>query len=682
MKVRTQLTNNENQKRTNIKLQSICSVVFVLMLVVASSAYAKPSAGVLFQSGLYQEEVKGDLDAAIKVYERIIVNFPKNRPVVAKALLHIGLCHEKLGRAEAQQVYEQILNEYADQPEPVAKARMRLAALIPGDVQRTGAIIQELNIWYGRGGMSLSRDGKTLAFCRYKDGATNVFVRNLPSGEEEQITHHETGHGHIPVFSPDGSKIAYSHMQKETSPLHIISLETGQDRTIDPDGFVSDWSKDGRYIALFSGERNKQNIHSLLSIAGEDVEKVDLSLPDGKKQYGDMRFSLDAQYVTYAREGNLYLYSLKNGDEVQITQGANKDQQPMWAPDGKTLVFLSRRSYGPELDLCTVTVADGNVGGEVHVVRPDLGQNVWLASLSDTGRLLYRVTRREEYVYSIAIDPKTGQPAGEPVRLAAGSYPVWSPDGKRIAYLTKETGQLHIMSVKGTSNQHIVNVSFPRTGTFAWGSEKNTIYIPEYEEDRCSIYAISISTKQKRPVLVGQEVEGITEHVTCSSDGKQLAFVKDAPPSRNGQIFVVDSNGENLKQLTFYEEGYIWYPAWSPDGKKIAYEYGRGNAVKTISVVSVDDGSTKEIFRGDTPRDRFWRKTWSPDGKKMMWTGSRGLRVGNIEDGSSFPFKVKGVASFVVAWSPDGTQILLSAQDTDQRLMIMDNFLPKSTVGE
>lgn len=44
----------------------------------------------------------------------------------------------------------------------------------------------------------------------------------------------------------------------------------------------------------------------------------------------------------------------------------------MWAPDGKTLVFLSRRSYGPELDLCTVTVADGNVGGEVHVVRPDL----------------------------------------------------------------------------------------------------------------------------------------------------------------------------------------------------------------------------------------------------------------------------------------------------------------------
>jgi len=59
MKVHTQLTKNENRKKTNIKLQSICSVVFVLMLVVASSAYAQPRAGVLFQSGLYQEEVKG-----------------------------------------------------------------------------------------------------------------------------------------------------------------------------------------------------------------------------------------------------------------------------------------------------------------------------------------------------------------------------------------------------------------------------------------------------------------------------------------------------------------------------------------------------------------------------------------------------------------------------------------------
>jgi len=652
------------------------TIIFLLAVVLPASAAAAQSASVVLQEGLYAEQMNGDLDAAIKVYERILKDFPKDRPAAAKALLQIGLCYEKLGRTEARNTYQRVVREYADQPEPVDKARTRLAALIPGGVQRTGAIIQELDIWYNRGGMSLSRDGSTLAFCRYKDGATNLFVRNLSSGDEKQITHYETGHAHIPVFSPDGSEIAYSHMQKEASPLHIISLETGQDRTIDTDGFASDWSTDGRYIALFSGELHKQNTHSLLSIAGEDVEKANLSLPEGKNQYGDMRFSPDAQYVTYARKGALYSYSLKNGNEVRITQGANGDQQPMWAPDGKTLVFLSRRSYGQELDLCIVTVADSHASGKVHVIRPDIGENVSLDSLSDTGRLLFEVTRRERHVYFIAVDSKTGQLADEPARLAAGSYPVWSPDGKRIAYLTKENSQLYIMSADGTNQQRIADVSFPPTGTFAWGAEDDTIYVPEYDGRRCSIYAISTSTKQKRPVLLGQEVEGITEHVTCSPDGKQLAFPKDAPPSKNGQIFVVDSNGENLKQLTFYEEGYIWYPAWSPDGKEIAYEYGRGSAVKTISVVSVDDGSTKEIFRGDTPRDRFWRKTWSPDGKKMAWVFG-GLRVGNIADGKSSAFKFEGIAPYTASWSPDGKQILLTAQGTDQRLMIIENFLPE-----
>jgi hypothetical protein len=66
MKAHIQPTNNENGKRANMKLQSVLAVVFALMLVLASSGYAQQRAGRLLQSGLYQEEVKGDLDAAIK----------------------------------------------------------------------------------------------------------------------------------------------------------------------------------------------------------------------------------------------------------------------------------------------------------------------------------------------------------------------------------------------------------------------------------------------------------------------------------------------------------------------------------------------------------------------------------------------------------------------------------------
>ena len=112
-----------------MRRQSLLGVVLALTLVIALSGYAQPRAGQLLQSGLYQEEVKGDPDEAIKIYERIVVKFPDDRPVVAKALLHIGMCYEKLGKQEALKHYQHLIKEFADQNDVAAQARGRLAAM-------------------------------------------------------------------------------------------------------------------------------------------------------------------------------------------------------------------------------------------------------------------------------------------------------------------------------------------------------------------------------------------------------------------------------------------------------------------------------------------------------------------------------------------------------------------------
>ena len=67
--------------------------------------------------------MKGDLGKAIKVYEGILKDFRKNRPVAATALLHIGLCYEKLGQADARKHYQRLVNEYGDRPALVAQGR-------------------------------------------------------------------------------------------------------------------------------------------------------------------------------------------------------------------------------------------------------------------------------------------------------------------------------------------------------------------------------------------------------------------------------------------------------------------------------------------------------------------------------------------------------------------------------
>ena len=355
--------------------------------------------------------------------------------------------------------------------------------LLRRDVQRTGVVIKELDIPYNVGGFALSRDGNKLVQCKRKGEATNLFVHDLSSGEERQVTRHEAGSTAMPVFSPDGSKIAYALMQKGGSSLHAISLETGEDRRLDDQGFPSDWSKDGRYLALYSGSRWNQNTHSLLSIQGQNVEEVNLPLPAGKLQYNDMKFSPDGKYLAYERGGSLYLYAIDGARETQITEGSNEDADPVWAPDGKMLIFLSRRGYGPEKDLCTVPVVDGRSGGGVHVIKPDIGEKLYLRSLSDTGRLLYRQTNSEESIWLATVDPKTGQPTGEPKRLVDGIEGIWSPDGKRIAYLTNKRVvrlegtvapevSLHVMSADGTNDQEIMKVAFPLDGYLCLGSRR------------------------------------------------------------------------------------------------------------------------------------------------------------------------------------------------------------------
>lgn len=179
MRAYTQLTKR--------RVESVLGVVLVLTLVVATSAFAQQTAEQLLQSGLYQEDVKGDLDEAIKAYERILNEFPKNRPVAAQALLHIGLCYEKLGETEARKHYQQLIQEYGDQPALVAQARVRLSKLGFGTNGETLAMSTR-QVWapslddMGRP----SPDGRYFSYVNWDKG--NLALHDIETGENRDLT--------------------------------------------------------------------------------------------------------------------------------------------------------------------------------------------------------------------------------------------------------------------------------------------------------------------------------------------------------------------------------------------------------------------------------------------------------------------------------------------------------------
>jgi Tol biopolymer transport system component len=143
-----------------------------------------------------------------------------------------------------------------------------------------------------------------------------------------------------------------------------------------------------------------------------------------------------------------------------------------------------------------------------------------------------------------------------------------------------------------------------------------------------------------------------------SPDGKKIAFAADRGAGPG--IFVMDARGENVKQLT-RDNVRDRAPAWSPDGKKIAFIRHVDNTNPEIFVMNADGSNavnlTKHPAYDADP-------TWSPDGKKIAFVSDRagdGFRILVMDaDGANVAEVTKkgnGLGYVYPAWSPDGKKI-------------------------
>jgi TolB protein len=407
--------------------------------------------------------------------------------------------------------------------------------------------------------------------------------RQVTTDSSEAVIHAK------PQWSPDGAKIVFRRIEKTKSDIVIVDVAS-QAMTRLTDDNVADldpvWSRDGREIYFSSYRGGSINLwripvvpdgrpsgppDQLTTGAGEDVEAA--IAPDGHRVAFGVRginsdiwrlpvspesgrvtgqpsgvlettrvesrgaWSPDGRMIAFNSdrlgEMNLWVRTLADGAERQLTRGAGGDYQPNWTPDGRRIAFFSAR--GGNTDIWAVDVADGK-----------------LTRLTDD--------------------------------RALDTNPFYSPDGKQIAFMSDRTGrsELWLMNADGSNQRRLASVG--TWGHFLrWTKDGRGIVFRSESAAPVQVYRVSVSDgslTQLPDVLSGG-------HMSFSPDESLILDVQG-----HKTLWAYPVNGQPpYKVFSFPSPDVrIDYPVWSPDGKWVLFDHAAPRGGDLWLLEGVDAG--------------------------------------------------------------------------------------------
>jgi Tol biopolymer transport system component len=406
---------------------------------------------------------------------------------------------------------------------------------------------------------------------------------------------------------------------------------------------------------------------------------------------GQPSFSPDGSQIAYyqtpetGNDHSLYVKIIGvPGPPRRLTTRPGVDFSPAWSPDGRYVAFLRYKpgagpkaavlrvplTGGPEQTLAEVSIWDDPFTWPVADLAwfPDDRSLVTIDRSSPDGPcglFLLSVDTREKRKLTLPL-PEAGNDA----------TPAISPDGHWLAFSRGVWGVMHLFLV-ALGDDHMPRGE-PTQITFQNGQQTNPVWTPDGREivfvagvfQNAGLWRVSVSGghpgKPERLAFAGNEVRD----VAISRIGRRLVFARsvgggyqiwkiEASPAQKGRA----SLPVKFISSTQTDED----PAYSPDGKRIAFKSARSGSAMEIWVCD-SDGANATQLTFSAAGVHNWSPRWSPDGRTILYSSNLGGRDGlylvNSQGGASK--RLTSSESRDGSFSRDGNWIYFASHRTGQ----------------
>jgi len=413
--------------------------------------------------------------------------------------------------------------------------------------------------------------------------------------------------------------------------------------------------------------------------------------------------ALSRTQIIFVCAGDLWSMPREGGDAVRLTTGAGVETDPMFSPDGKQIAFTGE--YDGNVDVFVMPAE----GGFPKRLTYHPGDDIAVGWTPDGKQVLFRSTRNSfSYFDRLFTAPvQGGFPAELPLPMAQeGSF---SPDGSRIAYVPiaqwqrawkrYRGGQTTPIWIATLSSGRIEKIPRDNSNDFnpMWVGDK--IYFLSDRDGPVTLFSYDLRSKQVKKELENRGLDlksasagsdaivyeqfgslhlydlksGTSKQVNVRvagdllelrdhfvNVGKRLQNAHISPTGAravfqaHGDILTVPAEKGEARNLTNSAAVMERDPAWSPDGKTIAYFSDEGGEYVLHIRDQNGSGEVKKVSLG---AGFFFSPRWSPDSKKIAYRDSH-LSIWYVDVEQKKPVKVDHDIFWTFggpppAWSPD-----------------------------